>query len=335
MQPRSSFTVFKGSENGTPKQSTVLKPEHVLGDRVLVRITASGLCGTDLHYKHNDMVLGHEGVGLVEAVGPDVKKLREGDRVGWGYETDSCGLCDFCLQGAEIFCPQRAIYGTSNLDQGSFASHAIWREAFLHPIPDGLSDEDAAPLQCGGATVFTALHDAHPNDTVGIMGIGGLGHLAIQFAAKMGLRVVVLSGTERKRKQAMQLGAHRFISVEKGFGELDPDWRLTKLLVTTSAQPQWDSILPLMAPKSTIYPLSVSEGNLEIPYMPLILGGINIQGSLVATRAVHRGMLAFAALHNIKPIIEKFPMSEAGIAKAMHKLEEGNVFYRAVLIPEL
>jgi D-arabinose 1-dehydrogenase-like Zn-dependent alcohol dehydrogenase len=223
------------------------------------------------------------------------------------------------------------MYGISNLDQGSFASHAIWREAFLHPIPDALSDEDAAPLQCGGATVFTALQNAGLNETIGIMGVGGLGHLAIQFAAKMGHRVVVISGSERKREQAMKLGAHKFISMEKGFQELE-DWKLTRLLVTTSAQPEWDSILPLMAPKSTIFPLSVSNGNLEIPYMPLILQGINIQGSLVATRAVHRNMLDFAALHNIKPIIERFPMSEDGIKKAMDKLEEGKVNYRAVLI---
>jgi D-arabinose 1-dehydrogenase-like Zn-dependent alcohol dehydrogenase len=277
------------------------------------------------------MVLGHEGVGVVEAIGPDVKNLRKGDRVGWGYATDACGLCQYCLMGEHIFCSQRALYGISNLDQGSFASHAIWREAFLHPIPEALSDEDAAPLQCGGATVFTALQNARSNETVGIMGVGGLGHLAIQFAAKMGHRVVVLSGSERKREQAIKLGAHRFISTEKGFQELG-NWKLTRVLVTTSAQPAWDSILPLMAPKSTIFPLSVSDGNLEIPYMPLILQGINIQGSPVATRAVHREMLDFAALHGIKPIIERFPMSEGGIKRAMDKLEEGNVNYRAVLI---
>lgn len=277
------------------------------------------------------MVLGHEGVGIVEAVGPDVKNLRQGDRVGWGYETDACGLCHFCLSGDEIFCAQRAIYGERNLDQGSFSSHAIWREAFLHPIPDGLSDEDAAPLQCAGATVFTALHGTNTTETVGIMGVGGLGHLAIQFAAKMGFRVVVLSGSEKKREEAMRLGAHRFISMEKGFQELG-DWKITRLLVTTSAQPAWESILPLMAAKSTIYPLSVADGNLSIPYMPLILGGINIQGSLVASRAVHREMLEFAALHKVRPIIEKFNWSEDGLKRAMAKLEGGTMYYRAVLI---
>jgi D-arabinose 1-dehydrogenase-like Zn-dependent alcohol dehydrogenase len=280
------------------------------------------------------MVLGHEGVGIVEGVGPNVQYLKAGDRVGWGYETDSCGLCKYCLQGEEIFCPKRAIYGSSHLDQGSFASYGIWREAFLHPIPDSLSDEAAAPLQCGGATVFTCLHDAGADETIGIMGVGGLGHLAIQFAAKMGCRVVVISGTERKREQAMKLGAHRFISMAEGIQELEEDWKLTRLLVTTSAQPTWGAILPLMASKSTIYPLSVASSNLQIPYMPLILQGIAIQGSLVATRAVHRAMLRFAALHNVQPIIERFPMSEAGIKEAMDKLEEGRVFYRAVLIPQ-
>lgn len=112
----------------------------------------------DLHYKHADMALGHEGVGVVEAVGPQAKFLKIGDRVGWGYEHDSCGHCEQCLKGAETFCPDRAMYGFADLDQGSCASGAVWREAFLFPIPEGISDEAAAPLMCGGATVWNALH---------------------------------------------------------------------------------------------------------------------------------------------------------------------------------
>lgn len=92
------------------------------------------------------MVLGHEGVGVVEAVGPDAKFLRKGDRVGWGYQTNSCGQCHECLDGSEIFCPKRHLYGEANTDQGSFATHAVWNEGFLHPIPENISDEDAAPL---------------------------------------------------------------------------------------------------------------------------------------------------------------------------------------------
>lgn len=282
------------------------------------------------------MVLGHEGVGVVEEVGPDATHLKKGDRVGWGYETDSCGHCLECLRGQEIYCAKRALYGASNFDQGSFSSHAIWREAFLHPIPEGMSDAVAAPLQCAGATVYSALNDASSDDTVGILGVGGLGHLAIQFAAKKGCRVVVLSGSDRKKEQATQLGAHRFVAMKggaKGAQQEDP-WLLNRLIVTAAAPPDWEAILPMLAPRASIFPLSVSMGTLDVPYMPIILQGIRIQGSLVATRSTHREMLAFAALHGIEPINEEFPMTEEGIAEAMDKLDKGNVNYRVVLLPQ-
>lgn len=278
--------------------------------------------------------MGHEGVGIVEATGSDVKTMHKGDRVGWGYQTDSCGTCLQCLRGHETYCPDRAIYGQKNTDQGSFATHAVWREAFLHKVPEGMSDEAAAPLQCGGATVYAALQGVRPTDTVGILGVGGLGHLAIQFAAKLGCRVVVLSGSDRKREQAMQLGAHKFIVMGKDqkSEELGDGWTIDRLLVTASAQPAWDTLLPMMSPNSQVYPLTAPSGNLVIPYAPLILQGIRIQGSLVAPRAVHREMLMFAARHNIAPIVEKFPMTVAGITEAMEKLDKGSVHYRAVLI---
>lgn len=130
------------------------------------------------------MALGHEGVGIVQSTGPKCKLLKQGDRVGWGYEHDSCGHCERCLSGRETYCPERALYGLADLDQGSFATQAVWREAFLFKIPDGLKDEHAAPLQCGGATVFNALHayDVQPTDTVGVMGVGGLGTWSLVFA---------------------------------------------------------------------------------------------------------------------------------------------------------
>ncbi|KAJ6439361.1 NADP-dependent alcohol dehydrogenase [Purpureocillium lavendulum] len=343
-----TFTVFKGAEDGKPKKSTTTKPDKLEGDNVLLRVTASGVCGTDLHYGTSsadhrlhqqltqDMVLGHEGVGVVEDVGPDVKFLRKGQRVGWGYETNSCGHCMECLQGEETFCPDRVMYGSPQTrDQGSFGTSAVWREAFLFPIPDSLSDADAAPLQCGGATVFTALQGIRSGETVGVMGVGGLGHLAIQFAAKMGCRVVVISGSERKKQQAMALGAHEFIAAAgERDGKLETKSPINRLLVTTSAQPKWDTILPLLAPRSQVYPLSVSEGNFEFPYMGMLAKGVHIQGSIVANRYVHREMLDFAAFHEIKPIIEKFPMTEEGVAAALDRLEKGQVTYRAVLMAQ-
>ncbi|KAI1471733.1 GroES-like protein [Daldinia caldariorum] len=326
-----SFTVYKGSKNGVTK-SSVTKPEHLTGDKVLVRITASGLCGTDLHSLHDDVILGHEGVGVVEARGPESTHLRAGDRVGFGYQHDSCGCCRYCLAGSETYCADRALYGTAKVRHGSFAAYAVVREAFLHRIPDGLSDVDAAPLQCAGATVFAALqaHGTRPTETVGVIGLGGLGHLAIQFAAKMGNRVIVLSGSERKREQALALGAHEFVST-RGKDQLSVSTPIDRLLVTTSAQPDWGTVLPIMAAGAAIYPLSVASGNLEIPYLPLVLNGLAVQGSLVAPRRLHREMLAFAALHGIRPITETFPLTEEGVRTAVEKLERGDVRLRAVL----
>ncbi|KAI0850551.1 GroES-like protein [Daldinia vernicosa] len=331
-----TFTVFKGHKSGTPKQATTTKPDPLSEDYVLVEVTASGLCGTDLHYRTHDMVLGHEGVGKVQATGPACKLLKKGDRVGWGYEHDSCGLCQLCLSGNETYCHKRAVYGTADRDQGSFATHAVWREAFLFRIPDELSDEDAAPMQCGGATVFNVLHSNSPlhTETVGIMGVGGLGHLGIQFASKMGCRVIVLSGTELKKDEAMRLGAHEFVTM-KGKKVLEVSQPLNRLLVCTSAQPNWEQVIPILAPGAWIHPLSVDEGNFEIPYLPLITDAITVQGSTVAPRYIHQRMLEFAALHNIKPIVETFPMTEVGIREAMEKLEQGHMHFRGVLKPEL
>jgi D-arabinose 1-dehydrogenase-like Zn-dependent alcohol dehydrogenase len=329
-----SFTVYKGSKEGKIVKATTNKPD-LQNDQVLVKVTASGLCGTDEHYKEADMALGHEGAGVVEQVGPNVKNLKKGDRVGWGYEHNSCGHCEYCLTGRETYCPEREMYGMANLDQGSFASHAVWKEDFLFKIPDSLTDAEAAPLMCGGATVFNALqsYSIKPTDRVGVMGVGGLGHLAIQFAAKMGCDVVVFSGTDSKKDEAMKLGAKEFVAM-KGKKEIDIGRKVDALLVTTSVNPDWNIMLPVMAPDSVIFPLTVSMGNFEIPHLPLIQQGIRIQGSVVAARAVHRHMLAFAAQHGIKPIIMEFPLNEAGIEDAMSTLKDGKMRYRGVLKPQ-
>lgn len=329
-----TFTVYKGSSSGKITKDTTTRPdlEH---DAVLVKVTASGVCGTDEHYKHASMALGHEGAGTVEAVGPSVKSLKKGDRVGWGYEHDSCEHCAYCLSGREQYCPERKMYGMADLDQGSFASHAVWREAFLFKIPDALSDVEAAPLMCGGATVFNSLISSgvKSTDRVGVMGVGGLGHLAIQFASKMGCDVVVLSGTDSKKEEATKLGARDFVAT-KGKKEIDVGRKIDVLVVTTSVMPDWNVVLPALAPTATIIPLTVSEGDFSIPQNPLILGGITVRGVAVSARAVHRQMLEFAALHGIKPIVMEFPMTEEGIEEAMGTLRDGKMRYRGVLVPQ-
>lgn len=331
-----SFTVFKGSKDGKIVQSTTTKPD-LTDNQVFVRITASGLCGTDEHYKHADMGLGHEGAGVVEELGPNVRFLKKGDRVGWGYQHDACGNCAQCLSGKETFCPQRAMYGYADLDQGSMGSHAVWKETFLFKIPDNMSDKEAAPLMCGGATVFNTLsmYNIRPTDRVAVLGVGGLGHLAIQFAAKMGCDVVVLSGTDSKKEEAMKLGATEFVAMKgKKPGDLNLGPTINALLVCTSAQPDWEMVLPCMAPDSVIFPLTVSNDNFTIPYMPLIHSGIRIQGSLVSARHIHRQMLEFAAQHQIKPIIMEFPMTVDGVEDAFSTLSNGDMRYRGVLVPQ-
>ncbi|KAF4765248.1 hypothetical protein N7455_004977 [Penicillium solitum] len=325
------FTVYRGSKDGI-KQAEIER-EDLKQDDVLVRTTHSGVCGTDVHYQSVDMSLGHEGTGVVEAIGPDAKFLKKGDRVGWGYEHDCCGFCKQCLTGWETLCKERKMYGLADLDQGSFGTHAVWREAFLFKIPDNMSNEDAGPLMCGGSTVFNALHVAQvrPTARVGIVGVGGLGHLAIQFAAKMGCQVVVFSGTDSKKEEATKLGAGEFYAI-KGVKELKIKAPLDHLIVTTSSQPDWPIYLNVMAPGGVISPLSVDSNDLKIPYMPLLVNGLRIQGGIVASRQVHRDMLEFASFHNIKPIKMTFPLTLDGVKESLKTLEEGKMRYRGVLV---
>lgn len=328
------FTVFKSSKDGSIVQGKTERPD-LKGDDVLIRITHSGVCGTDIHYWGTDMVLGHEGTGVVEATGPDAHILKKGDRVGWGYQHDCCGHCRQCLTGWETMCAERKMYGSADLDQGSFGTHAVWREAFLFKVPENMSSEDAAPLMCGGSTVFNALNVAQVRATarVGILGLGGLGHLAIQFAAKMGCQVVVFSGTDSKKEEAFKLGAKEFYAT-KGAKDLKLQQPLDNLIVTTSSQPDWELYLKVMAPNGVISPLSVDKNDLKIPYMPLLLNGLRIQGGIVSARQVHREMLEFAAIHNIKPVKMTFPLTLEGVKESLKTLQEGKMRYRGVLIAE-
>lgn len=327
-------TVFKGSQSG--KVVKAQGTDRTINPRdVVIDITHSGLCYTDIHYLKKDMVLGHEGVGVISQVGPDVKDFKKGDRVGWGYNHGSCGTCKFCKKGRDTNCYKNRMYANADLDQASFGDKFVITEEFCHLIPDGLELKHAAPLQCGGATVFGAMHQCgvSSEDRVGVIGIGGLGHLAIQFLNKMGCEVVVFSGSENKKDEALKLGAHEFVAAKNNpkFEGVKP---VDFLIVTTSAQPDWKAYLRVLEKDATIIPLSVDEGNFEFPYMPIIGKQLKIQGSLVATRDVHAKMLQFAARHGIKPMIEEVPMTEEGINSAVERLKKGDVRYRFVAVSQ-
>ncbi|KAF7352221.1 NAD(P)-dependent alcohol dehydrogenase protein [Mycena venus] len=327
------FTVFKGSPEGIVESKT--HHDGPTGNQVLVKITHSGICGTDEHYKHADMVLGHEGVGTVEQIGESVSQFKVGDIVGWGYTHKTCGQCEQCSLGQDQYCPNRESYGINNLHQGSFGSRAIWDASFLFKIPDGLAPEHAAPLMCGGTSVFEVIetYNIRPTDRVGVVGIGGLGHIAIQFLAKMGSNVVAFSSTDSKRAEALRLGASEFHATQgvTEFTEIAP---LDHLLVTTSSLPDWKLFLTIMKPRSTIYPLTVTFDDFVVPFMPAMMTGINIKFSILASRSVFKKTLDFAARNRIAPIIERFPMTKDGVENGMAKLREGKMRYRGVLVAQ-
>jgi D-arabinose 1-dehydrogenase-like Zn-dependent alcohol dehydrogenase len=227
------------------------------------------------------------------------------------------------------------MFGLANFDQGSFASAAVWKEDFIYKVPDNISSSHAGPLMCGGSTVFNALklNGVRSTDRVGVIGVGGLGHLAIQFASKMGCEVAVFSGTEQKRSEALAFGATEFYPT-KGIEKLEVRAPIDHLLVTSNAQPDWSLYLPIMAPEGTIYPITVSFEKLAVPAMDLIMGGLRIQGGMIAPRQIHREMLDFASRHNIVPIVEEFPLTAAGATEALQRLVDGKMRYRGVLVAQ-
>lgn len=324
-------TVFKGSSSGkileTKGGTRTLGPNEVVID-----IAYSGLCGTDLHYRKADMVLGHEGVGVISKVGSDVKILKVGDKVGYGYNHDSCGYCDMCWAGKDIHCDGRKMYGMADLDMASISDRVVLRAEFVHKLPEGLDLRTAGPLQCGGATVYSAIMNAGVTapDRVGVIGLGGLGHLAVQYLAKMGCDVVVFSGTESKKEDAMKLGAKEFVAT-KSNPDLSGVKPVSHLLVSTSFQPKWDLYFNVVRPQGKIVPLTVSQESLEAPYGTLLFRELCFMSSLVATRLVHRQMLEFSARHGVKPVVEELEMTEEGVNEAFDRLEKGDVHYRFVL----
>lgn len=228
-------------------------------------------------------------------------------------------------------------YGVGNHDQGSFGTGAVWREQALFKIPDELASKDAAPLMCAGITVWAPLtrYGLKATDVVGVVGIGGLGHLALQFASKLGCEVVALSQTDGKREEAIRLGANHFVAT-KGGKVLSVPRKINFLLVTTSQMPDWAQYDSILAPMATIFPLTITnfEQKLEIPFMNFLLTGRKFIGSTGPPKFVYQEMLRFAALHGVKPTLDPFPLTLQGVRDSLKKLDEGKMRYRGVLFAE-
>ncbi|KAH7150902.1 hypothetical protein DER46DRAFT_628813 [Fusarium sp. MPI-SDFR-AT-0072] len=295
-----SITVYRGTPSGRVQEGTAPPRGPPKVHQVTVRITHSGLCGTDEYYKCQDIVLGHEGVGIVESIGSSVVTLK-------------------------LSCEQRQLYGFDEFNQGSFATDATWNEQFLFRIPESIPSAEAAPLMCAGAAVYSALRSSGVQwyHRVDVLGLGGLGHLAVQYAAKMGCHVTVCSHSSGKEEAARNLGASEF----QVMGDTSPSSRAVDCLLLTGAQePDWFQALSLVRRGGVISAINVDSSELRCSYGDILMNATRIQGSLPAAPNVQREMLSFSALHEIKPIIETFPFTEGGIDEAMEKLRQENVW---------
>jgi D-arabinose 1-dehydrogenase-like Zn-dependent alcohol dehydrogenase len=233
------FTVFKGSDNGDIVEA---KGHREVGPtEALIEISHCGVCGTDEHYRHANMGLGHELVGIVRELGSNTARLSElkvGDRVGMGWIQRACTYCEACLRGEQMYCLNQVAFGSGNHDEGGFGTGGCWDVASLYKIPEGIESKYVGPLMCGGATVWGPLYDhgMKAGDRVGVVGIGGLGHLAIQYGSKLGYEIVVFSGTESKKEEAIGFGAAEFHAT-KGVNKFEGVQKLDHLIITTSFLP--------------------------------------------------------------------------------------------------
>jgi uncharacterized zinc-type alcohol dehydrogenase-like protein len=313
------------------------EPGELKANEVEVRISHCGVCHSDIHLIDNDwgiskypFVPGHEIVGTVEAVGSDVKDRTVGERVGIGWQADSCGVCEWCRQGDEHLCPnsQPTCVGRN----GGYADSVRVNSRFAIPVPDVLVSESVAPLLCGGITVFAPMrrHGVNPASRVGVVGIGGLGHLALQFAKTFGAEVTALSTSIDKEDEARKMGADHFVNtrdmaeLKKIAGSFD------FLLSTASADQEWQALMNSLRPKGTLCVVGVPPSPIAIQGFPLVNGQRAVVGSNTGSPQDLHEMLDVAARHGVKAITERFPMAKANDAIA--KVKKSKVRYRAVLV---
>lgn len=340
-----------------PAQSRYLakKTERVLhSHEVLIKTTHSGLCFTDVHAKAHGCGLGHEGVGIVHEVGAGARHLLHvGDRVGWGWLHSSCGRCPVCLAGYRQYCAEARGFALSDVDQGAMGDYRVIDAAFAYRLPEAVASVDAGPFMCAGASVYEALDAAgtRPSDRVGVVGIGGLGHMAVLFARAMGCGVTALFASrrrpdEQKIQDAFALGADDVRCIAEGheqtFGRANDGQtssshsqtqggKINVLLVTANELPDWNRVLPLLDRMARIVLMSIQSEPLTMPYMPFILPGHRLISSTEASKRNHIDMLEFVARNKIKPWVERFPMTGDGLQEAFHRLESGKMRYRGVL----
>ncbi|KNE62865.1 hypothetical protein AMAG_08042, partial [Allomyces macrogynus ATCC 38327] len=313
-------------------------------DDVEIEISHCGVCHSDLHTLDEGwgpttfpVIVGHEIVGRISAVGPHVKHLSVGDRVGVGAQCGACLHCQKCVRGRDNVCPKavftyNATHPEGHAAYGGYAEAVRVPAAYAIKLPESLPSDVAAPLLCAGITVFAPLKKHWvPNARVGVVGIGGLGHLAIQFARALGAtEVVALSTSDRKRKDAEALGATHFVTL-KSADDFKAHAESLDLIVCTASSHDmdWDSYFELLDAGGKFIVVGIPEAPISLSLDKLIFAERSLVGSLIGARGDIVEMLEFATKHNVRPWIEKMPMKD--VNTAITRLRKGDVSYRFVL----
>jgi uncharacterized zinc-type alcohol dehydrogenase-like protein len=302
---------------------------------VEIRISHCGICHSDVHLVDGDwgmgsypMVPGHEIVGAVTALGPEVRHLEAGARVGVGWQRGACLACDSCIAGDENLCAHNVATCVGNY--GGFADRVRLDSRFAFPIPEGIASESAAPLLCGGATVYSPLRRwVKPSMRVGVVGIGGLGHLGLQFASAMGCEVTAISSTPDKEDEARSFGAHRFIATREAKALSSAASSLDFILSTVFATPDWDALLGALRPNGVLCLVGATSEPLSVQAFTLLGAQKTVTGSAIGGRPAIREMLAFAARHGVAAKTQVRPLAEADAA--LGDVRKGKARYRIVL----
>ena len=314
-------------------------PQPKAGE-VLIKVHACGVCHSDLAVIEGAIpistfprVLGHEVAGVVHKVGEGVTWPKVGDRVGMPWLFSADGYCDQCVRGAEILCPNARITGV-NAD-GGYQEYMIAPALYVAPIPDGLDFADAGPLMCAGLTVFNGMRQAgvKPGDKIAVIGLGGLGHLAVLYAKAMGGRVAVLSNTPDKKDESDELGAEYFIntqSQEASDALLAWDGGADIILATAPSSEAANAAIPGLAPDGTLVILGVGAGNISMSPGDMIFPRRRVMGSPSGGRSDTRVTLNFSLHNKVLPRITKYPLEEAG--KVLDLMSAGKIRDRAVLM---
>ncbi len=325
--------VARGAKQPMMLESVDLGP--IGAEDVEVAVEYCGLCHSDVSILENDWgisqypaILGHEVVGRITALGSNAKGLKVGQRVGVGWDSGSCMHCHQCMSGSHHLCPevQMTIVG----HRGGFATHMRSHWAFTIPLPEKLNFADAGPLLCGGATVFAplAMH-ARPTDRVGIIGIGGLGHMAVKFAAAYGCDVTAFTSSERKFDEAKGFGANHIVSSKDSAGIKKLGGSFDLLISTVNVPLDWDAMIGSLAPNGRLHVVGAVLEPIPVAAFSLIMGQRSVSGSPTASPVTIGTMLDFASRHNVAPQTEHYPMSD--INEAFSRLRSGKARYRIVL----